>query len=281
MTRQAGVRTVVVGGLPKTGPMQAVAGSRGASAYSADILDVDFETASAVNTTAMAILPQNRDQGMVVTFAGFNLRDQVRSNDTTPLQFRYEAADCRIYYTFANAYNLTRLWLDAATAMFDDQSLCVAGSTGYASSSTNSTGQPPLPAPTTPPSNATTFESISSSNATQLMDLAFIHGLTDGRLASTLDQFTVCNSRCGSCVSVACPDNAATIDLCPLTCYDAYTPCGSGLGECVPFTNIESKNVNVKGQSFGSKKVAALFCRPLPGASFNGCPNVNSNSNSR
>ena len=34
MHYQAGVRTVVVGGLPEAGPMQVPAGSRGAEAYS-------------------------------------------------------------------------------------------------------------------------------------------------------------------------------------------------------------------------------------------------------
>jgi hypothetical protein len=77
----------------------------------------------------------HRDSGVFTTVLGVNLRDQMRPSETDPLQFKYEAADCRIFYTLANVYNMTRLWHDAVTAAFDDRSLCVEGSTGYANSS--------------------------------------------------------------------------------------------------------------------------------------------------
>lgn len=75
---------------------------------------------------------------MWTTYAGVNLRDQVRragadaDDGGVPLQFCYLPADCRLYYTLANAYNMTRQWRDAASAMFTggDAGLCVARSEG-------------------------------------------------------------------------------------------------------------------------------------------------------
>jgi hypothetical protein len=149
MSHQAGVRTIVVGGRPSHGPMQAVSGSRGARIYDASEIDadVDFVSETIKNTTAAALLPNRTDTGMWINTAGINIRDQVRENDTTPLQFKYEAADCRIYYTKANIFNMTRLWRDAAAAAFDNPALCVQGSTGFPSARNTSSTLPPPPRP--------------------------------------------------------------------------------------------------------------------------------------
>jgi hypothetical protein len=146
MTR-AGVRTVVAGGRPTTGPMQAAAGTRGAILYSASNLDDDMSFARAIDANVTentnATIPEVRDPGIYTKAAGFNLRDQIRKDETTPLQFKYEAADCRIYYTLANLYNMTQLWHDVATAAFVDPSKCVDGSRGF--STTNNTNPSPPP----------------------------------------------------------------------------------------------------------------------------------------
>jgi hypothetical protein len=161
MSHQAGVRTIVVGGRPTIGPMQAVSGSRGARIYDASEIDDDFDFVSETinNTTAAALLPNRTDTGMWINTAGINIRDQVRENDTTPLQFKYEAADCRIYFTKANVFNMTRLWRDAAAAAFDDPSLCVQGSTGFPSArnTTSTLTPPPRPVGTV---NVDTFQPI-------------------------------------------------------------------------------------------------------------------------
>jgi hypothetical protein len=68
-----------------------------------------------------------------------NLRDQIRHNDTVPLQFQYEPADCRMFYAMENVWNMSRLWRDSVTAAFDDASRCIEGSTG----SSNSTKDAP------------------------------------------------------------------------------------------------------------------------------------------
>ncbi|KAI1878447.1 uncharacterized protein JN550_000629 [Neoarthrinium moseri] len=147
MTRM-GVRTIVMGGRPDTGPMQAASGTRGARAYTASSLDNDLAWAGHVDTTANRTFPaipingQYRDSGMWAKYVGINLRDQIREDemeddDAVPLQFKYEAADCRLYYTMHNIYNMTRQWRDVAAAAWDDTSLCVKGSTGYSTTGQN------------------------------------------------------------------------------------------------------------------------------------------------
>jgi hypothetical protein len=126
--------------------MQAVGGNRGAAIYSATSLDRDIAFIGSENATAKTLLPLldvngQRDQGVYTTLFSVNLRDQVRENDPIPLQFKYEAADCRIFYTLANIYNMNKLWRDVVAAAFDDKSLCVKGSTGF-----RDTSKPP-PAP--------------------------------------------------------------------------------------------------------------------------------------
>lgn len=99
----------------------------------------------------MATVPQltnsgYRNLGVFTAALSINLRDQIRPNDTEPLQFKYEAADCGIFYTLANVLNYTRLWSDAVTAVFDDTSKFVSGSTGFS----NSDKTAPKPAPAAP-----------------------------------------------------------------------------------------------------------------------------------
>lgn len=91
---KVGAKTVVVGGRPIIGPMQAVGGTRGAEVYDAASLDADMYFASQWNATAAQSLPQDRvDLNYTVYNAAFNLRDQIREGEYQPLQFAYEAAD--------------------------------------------------------------------------------------------------------------------------------------------------------------------------------------------
>ena len=147
MMTRVGVKTVVAGGRPQTGPMQAVSGNRGASIYSADQLDEDIlwvrDIDEWVDDNVNASVPEIRDSGIWVTSATVNLRDQVRKDETTPLQLKYEAADCRVYYTLANLYNMTRLWYDVAAAAANP-SLCVEGSTGFSTTNNTSPAPPPV-----------------------------------------------------------------------------------------------------------------------------------------
>jgi hypothetical protein len=148
MMTQMGVKTVVAGGRPEPGPMQAASGNRGASVYDAGQLDEDMAFARDIDEwvedNVIAAVPEIREPGMFVLEASVNLRDQVRKDKSTPLQFLYQPADCRIYYTLANVYNFTRLWHDVAAAAAKD-SLCVKGSTGFSTTNTTAKSSPPIP----------------------------------------------------------------------------------------------------------------------------------------
>ena len=132
MSHQAGVRTVVAGGQPVTGAMQAASGTRGAQVYDTGRLDDDIQRAIGINSSTSNYLP-NRTEAFLVEYASFNIRDQIRMNESTPLQFLYEAADSRIFYTPSTFSNYTNLWIYAANATWWTPQLCVEGSTGRTS----------------------------------------------------------------------------------------------------------------------------------------------------
>ena len=127
MHHQAGVRTVVAGGRPEMGPMQAVGGTRGAQAYTSVDLDEDIDVAEILNDTVTNILP-DRSVGNLVNFAEFNIKDAVREGESFPLQFAYEAATCRIFYTQHTVYNYINLWNYVTDAIWRNPFLCIDGS---------------------------------------------------------------------------------------------------------------------------------------------------------
>ncbi|TDZ29073.1 Peptidase S41 family protein ustP [Colletotrichum spinosum] len=152
LATQAGARTVVVGGAPGPGPMQAASGSRGMRVYTGHRLDVDFAWLHDYNQTAgtqqQSWAAGQEDRGVYVQYASFNLRDQLRADDTsTPLQFRYAAADCRLYFTVDSVYDMSVLWRDVARAAFEDPGLCVEDSTGYNTRAGSSSTAVPKPPP--------------------------------------------------------------------------------------------------------------------------------------
>lgn len=147
MHHEAGVRVVTVGGRPVPGPMQGVGNTRGARLMPTSILDNNIEvTQEILGPSPDANFLPNRTEALdvFVLDGGVNLRDQVRQGETTPLQFVYEAADCRIYYTPQTILNYTALWTFAANAMSTDPPLCVAGSTGILPSDSTSSQSSPL-----------------------------------------------------------------------------------------------------------------------------------------
>ncbi|KAF4541939.1 Peptidase S41 family protein [Lasiodiplodia theobromae] len=245
MTQQIGVRTLAVGGRPGAGPMQTASGSRGALEYTANDIDIDIDWVNgrmdlndnAGNESAYGNLRplRERDSGMWVSYAGFNLRDQIRENDTVPLQFKYEAANCRMYYTLDNVWNMTRLWLDAAAATWDDISggSCVANSTGYSSTSSVSTAQPPPPLNISVPTINDDFLSNTADYVISSADAdgedAGNHELTAGTAAVSSTTLQLCTSagKCpagltGTCeeIQIQCPGakTAVTRNVCMTRC---------------------------------------------------------------
>ncbi|KAG8531657.1 uncharacterized protein KY384_003288 [Bacidia gigantensis] len=147
MAVAAGVLTVSVGGTPTYGPMQYAAGTRGGNVYSWGNIDGFVEQlrdgaaqypqlASKIGLTAskLAALPPKladmkyADEGR----NRVNVLDQVRAGDTsnTPLQFQYEPADCRLFYTKDMILDQSKVWFAAAKVASRDYGACVKGSTG-------------------------------------------------------------------------------------------------------------------------------------------------------
>lgn len=138
MKHEGGARTIVAGGRPEKGPMQAVSGNKGSELYSSFELDNDFYSAGQINSSVSPQLPQNRGTDFVLSYASINLLDGIRQGEDTPLQFVYEAADCRIFYTKHTVYNFVNLWNYVIDAFYRNPSLCIA--TG--------TSKPAKPSPT-------------------------------------------------------------------------------------------------------------------------------------
>jgi hypothetical protein len=260
MTYQAGVKTIVVGGQPKPGPMQAVSGTRGAAAYSADALDYDFADGLLylpVDRPEVASqLPNRSDSGMWITYAGFTIRNQVRGTDLTPLQFQYQAADCRIYYTLRTVYNMTELWRHAASAAWDDPSLCVQDSTGYQTARNETSSKT---APSVIPAEPEVFDfsplPFADNTTFELIDF-------NGVVSRGAGDITPCppNSACksGRCLPMElnCHGNEETVWACLPTCYsifrDQRSGCTGGAGTfCDPGAVAQSK-ANGRGAGGGS-----------------------------
>ncbi|KAF2729874.1 hypothetical protein EJ04DRAFT_446327 [Polyplosphaeria fusca] len=147
MKDQGGVQQVVVGGKPETGAMQPVAGSKGSQVYT--FTQVVQEAARAyinlpeneaeLNQTDLGALvfaerPLLRSayQASGMTSSVINLRDNIRKNDdsVTPLEFVYEAADCRLFYTGDMVRDVTNVWKKTVDARWGDaKKTCVEGST--------------------------------------------------------------------------------------------------------------------------------------------------------
>jgi hypothetical protein len=161
-----------------------------------------------------------------------NLRDQVRKGQTTPLQFAYEPADCRIYFTPKTIANYTALWQYAADAVWNNPALCVEGSTGvrpvdFPESSSPSTFDLANYLPIDP----------SLIPLEDLDDLAdgLVSDLTDGTGRAAL-QFPSCNvlgKTCPHsklyCANIQRFKNDKTLTpTCVPTCRGAGTPCSGG-----------------------------------------------------
>ena len=242
MHHEAGVRVVAAGGLPTTGPMQAPSGSRGASDYDLDVLDANIDFAQqllqAQDSLEQNFLP-NRTTAMdvYVTYADINLRDQVRRNETIPLQFAYEAADCRIFYTPKTAYNYTALWQYAADAIWTNPNLCVSGSTGFATTGTNTTDFVG-PSPSTPGTRTNLSDYLTALNTSSISYLTSLNdGLQDG---FNLPRFK--NSVVTHCSIASSCGGSSTCDqgICKLECVVGNAKCAGGQ-PCQARTNANVK----------------------------------------
>ena len=141
MRQQAGVKTIAVGGRPQSGIIQAVGGVKGTNDYPWDFIyqavndtftlapnDTYRDYLSTTELGQYSELPFNR----ATSNYAVNSRDGIRQGDEgqTPLQFVYEPADCRIFYTPQMTVDVTALWRTVADTTWGGKSACVAGNLG-------------------------------------------------------------------------------------------------------------------------------------------------------
>ncbi|MCJ1307431.1 hypothetical protein MMC25_001077 [Agyrium rufum] len=152
MKSQAGVKSYVFGGRPdNTGPMQAIGGVKGAQVIQFQLVaqeiaeignlstidefnDFSTQTFAGTDLENINLLPILR--ASPGASPSFNIKNNINMNDTsfTPLQFVYEAADCRLWYTANMIVDVRAIWETAYSAAYTNSSLCTPGSTNDPSS---------------------------------------------------------------------------------------------------------------------------------------------------
>ena len=251
MHHEAGVKTVAVGGRPQDGPMQAIGGTRGALKYDSNSIDVDMEVAQKLGNVTFP----DRDIDFWVQYAGVNLADQVRKGQSFPLQFAYEAADCRIFYTPSTFLDYAALWKYAADAAWSDPGLCVTGSTGA-----NKTIETPILGLDTQPVNASGLAALPAALRPHNGSHALfgVSALEDGGgVASTVSLGQKCSVSAQNCAQrQTCGPSASCSDSRPITVTTCKQTCARN-GDC------RSRN----GQTFvckgaGAKSVDDGVCEP-------------------
>ncbi|TVY83851.1 Peptidase S41 family protein [Lachnellula suecica] len=164
LTRQAGTKTIVVGGRPQKGPMQAIGGVKGSQAFvyaslqqsSTTVLDpllsqfIPQALLPSINSTLPGLidLPLGDPSPAGLKNYGINLRDTIPLGDTQgiPLQFVFEPADCRIFYTPETVFNPSALWEQAHDIAWKGGKCAWGGISSNISSSSN-------PRPVSPTTN--------------------------------------------------------------------------------------------------------------------------------
>ena len=151
MRQQAGIKTIAMGGRSNKDIIQAVGGVKGTNDYPIDyiqelVADVyDFSTAQEqadYNNTELALYDDATPfyRSGIGTSRNVNFRDGIRQGDTSadqlPLQFVYETADCRIFYTKEMVIDVTAIWKAAADSTWLGTNRCVVGSVAVNSTTT-------------------------------------------------------------------------------------------------------------------------------------------------
>lgn len=152
MREQGKVQTIAIGGRPRNAPMQGVGGSKGSERLLMDQLlgfaertlntALALDGAAVVNklnqtavgkiSNAIQIYLRSTPSSTEYIAGSVNALNNQRMNDSTetPLEFQYEAADCRLFYTTATYRDPVNLWKAVWDAKWANGK-CVPGSTGH------------------------------------------------------------------------------------------------------------------------------------------------------
>ncbi|KAL4934793.1 hypothetical protein BDV06DRAFT_229442 [Aspergillus oleicola] len=140
LMKYEGVKTISFGGRPQRGPMQDMGGTRGGQVLTGDeivlITSAAQEIASERELLDEGELKKLKQLSPAETSPlqygslQVNLRDAYGKDDKEslmPLQFTYEPAHCRLFYTLENVLEPASVWSAAAKAVWGDKE-CVTGS---------------------------------------------------------------------------------------------------------------------------------------------------------
>ncbi|KAK6369437.1 hypothetical protein LTS17_009780 [Exophiala oligosperma] len=191
---QGKVKSIAIGGRSQTGPMQTLGQVKGSQViYFSNLIAItnlayevaDNATLDAMKGTSLETIYNLGDYVTLRTASGgektneisFNMRNNIAEGDTsyTPLQFVYEAADCRLFYTPEHVSSVGSIWATVAGQAFGTNgtkpySLCVDGSTNHKSSLSG---------------NATLFNDGNPTNVTDF--IPDVTGGTDSQNSSSQD----------------------------------------------------------------------------------------------
>ncbi|KAF2491286.1 peptidase S41 family protein [Lophium mytilinum] len=143
MRQQAGVKAIAMGGRANSNPIQAVGGVKGTNNYQwgyiqqlaqEAVMLAAPEEAQRYNESVLKDYYSDTPFARAATAPGVNVRDGLREGDKsgTPLQFQYEEADCRLYYTPEMTVDATEIWKGVADAQWGGKGKCVPyGKQGY------------------------------------------------------------------------------------------------------------------------------------------------------
>ncbi|KAL3470717.1 hypothetical protein BJX99DRAFT_238949 [Aspergillus californicus] len=140
LMKYQGVKTLSFGGRPQYGPMQAMGGTRGGQVLASTTLNQVVSGVLAYAEENELLTPSElqtleevspAEEGpLQVGLLQMNFRDAFSMHDkesVMPLQFVYEPAHCRLFYTLENVFSPASTWTAAKRAVWGGGE-CVAGS---------------------------------------------------------------------------------------------------------------------------------------------------------
>jgi hypothetical protein len=133
MILQLNVTTTVIGGRPMMGPMQSIAGVEGAQVFPLDELSDAASAVIMLSPPPQQEALKNSELGTIAdghalkrltspAFAGsVNGKNAIGALDwQTPLQFLYQPANCRIFYTQEMVFSPEAVWKRTVDATWTD-----------------------------------------------------------------------------------------------------------------------------------------------------------------
>ncbi|KAI5251812.1 hypothetical protein E4T42_03942, partial [Aureobasidium subglaciale] len=136
MRREAGIKTVSLGGRPSLHPMQGVGGVKGTNIYPWRAIWQEVQGAFHMANETLGKELTHTSLGKYTQLplvravaASANVRDGIRrmDEDDTPLQFVYEPTECRIFYTPAMVVDQAAVWKTVADTVWGRGNACVGG----------------------------------------------------------------------------------------------------------------------------------------------------------